>query len=97
MSSESVSVLEKLGTELAQGKRADLVYRLQNANGNPFIFHLEFQQDRSKDPMNLRMAGYDIRLREVHRLPVCGVVIYLKESADEGFNGWFIGKCPFMY
>jgi predicted transposase YdaD len=22
------------------------------------------------------------------------VVIYLKESADEGFNGWFIGKCP---
>lgn len=45
---ESVTVIEKLGTEFPGGKRGDVVYLLSDADGNRFVFHLEFQQDRSR-------------------------------------------------
>ena len=90
---EPVTVVRRLDSELP-ARRADLVHRLVTDRGESFIFHLEFQQDRSEDPMNLRMLGYDVRLREEHQLPVCGTVIYLKPVADEGFNGQFVGRCP---
>jgi hypothetical protein len=89
-----VTVVRKLDSELPAARRADLVYLLVTDSGERFVFHLEFQQARSEAPMNLRMLGYDVRLREEHRLPVCGEVIYLKPAADEGFNGQFIGRCP---
>jgi len=89
-----VTVVRKLDSELPAARRGDLVYLLVTDSGERFVFHLEFQQDRSTAPMNLRMLGYDVRLREEHRLPVCGEVIYLKSAADEGFKGQFIGRCP---
>jgi len=80
----SARPVEKLKVELPASTRfADLVYRVQEeGTEEPYIFHLEFQAQQSKEPMNLRMLAYDSRLLMVHKQPVCSAVIYLTPEAD---------------
>lgn len=88
-------VVEQLQGELsATLRQADLVYRAEDAQGRPFVFHLEFQTERSRPPMGLRMAGYHIRLLEQYGLPVCGAVLYLQRGSDAGDTGRFESLCP---
>ncbi len=75
-------------------RQADLVYRAEDVLGRPFVFHLEFQSERSRTVMGLRMAGYHIRLLEQYGLPVCGAVLYLQPGADAGDTGRFESVCP---
>ncbi len=88
--------LEKLKVELPAGTRyADLVYRLrEEGTEQHYIFHLEFQAQRSKEPMGLRMLDYDSRLLIVHKLPVCSTVVYLMPEADAGDRGELRVRCP---
>ena len=91
----SVILVEKLSTELpASTKYTDLVYRVIDEQNRESIFHLEFQAQRSKEPMNLRMLGYNVRLIYEHNLPVCSTVIYLVKGSDAGDQGYFKSICP---
>jgi len=78
--SESYRLVEKLSTEIPTITRhTDMVY----------IFNLEFQAQKSKEPMNLRMLGYNVRLLEQHKMPVYSTVIYITEEAYEDDKGYF--------
>jgi len=83
-------LVEKLTTEFPTITRyADLVYKVKDKEGTQYIFHLEFQAQKSKDPMNLRMLGYNVRLLEQYKIPVYSTVIYLTEEAYEEDQGYF--------
>lgn len=61
--------------------QADIVIKVRLA-GQEVLAHIEFQTTDSYDPdMNLRMAGYIIRLIENYRMPVYSSVIYLRPDA----------------
>ncbi|MFQ6072466.1 MAG: Rpn family recombination-promoting nuclease/putative transposase [Methanosarcinales archaeon] len=88
--SESFRLVEKLSTEIPTITRyADLVYRVRDKEGKQYIFNLEFQAQKSKEPMNLRMLGYNVRLLEQHKMPVYSTVIYITEEAYEEDQGYF--------
>jgi len=88
--SRSFILVEKLCTDIPTITRyADLVYRVRDKEGKQYIFNLEFQAQKSKDPMNLRMLGYNVRLLEKHKIPVYSTVIYLVEEAYEEDQGYF--------
>jgi len=90
-----VQPVEKLKEELpTTTRRADVVYRVEDVQGRPFVFHLEFQAQRSEEPMSRRMMGYNVRLEEVYRLPVCSTVIYLLRQAEAGDQGRYETLCP---
>lgn len=91
----SYQLIKTEGTELPATKRfADTVYHVKGEEDNPFIFHIEFQGQKSEKPMNFRMLEYNVRLLEKHKNPVCGIVIYLVKGADAGDNGIFRSICP---
>ncbi|MFQ6119641.1 MAG: Rpn family recombination-promoting nuclease/putative transposase [Methanosarcinales archaeon] len=93
----SFKLVEKLSTEIpTKTRHADLVYKVKDNIGKQYIFHLEFQASKSKEPMNLRMLGYCVRLVEKYSLHVCGTVLYLTKEAyeQEGDLGYFRVICP---
>jgi len=89
-------LIAKHPTELSETeRRADMVYEIQNQQGQSFIQHIEFQQYRPSDePMPFRMTEYAVRLWKKHHLPVCGTVIYLLTEADVNDRGYFEMVCP---
>ena len=59
-------------------------------NREEVLVHFEFQNNDSYDPeMNLRMAGYIIRLIETYRMPVYSNVIYLRPDAGKNDLGYY--------
>lgn len=90
-----VQPVEKLKEELpTTTRRADVVHRVEDAQGHPFVFHLEFQAQRSEEPMSRRMLGYNVRLGEIYRLAVCSTVIYLLRQAEARDEGRYEAICP---
>ncbi len=58
--------------------------------GQEVLVHFEFQTNDSYDPkMDLRMAGYIIRLIETYRIPVYSNVIYLRPNAGKRDHGYY--------
>jgi len=90
-----VQPVEKLSGEIpALPRQADIVHRVEDARQRAFIFHLEFQTQRPREPMGRRVLGYNVRLREVYKLPVCSAVVYLLRGADAGDLGRYEQACP---
>ena len=59
-------------------------------NGEEVLVHFEFQTNDSYDPdMDIRMAGYIIRLIETYRMPVYSNVIYLRPDAGKNDRGYY--------
>ena len=83
-----VQPVEKLSGEIpALPRQADIVHRVEDARQRAFIFHLEFQTQRPREPMGRRVLGYNVRLREVYKLPVCSAVVYLLRGRMQGISG----------
>lgn len=57
-------------------RKPDLLKRVQNASGETFILHMEYQKANDKD-MVYRMAEYSIMLQWKYRLPVQQFMIYI--------------------
>lgn len=69
--------------------QADVLIKVQ-LNNQEVLVHFEFQTTDSRDPdMNLRMAGYIIRLIETHRMPVYSSVFYLRPDAGKRDRGYY--------
>ena len=86
---------EVLKTELpASTRHADMVYRLTDMpRQTAFIWHVEFQAQRSEEPMPLRMLEYYTRLRSQHHLPVCSMVLYPTRAAWANDDGVLVESC----
>jgi len=103
MLQEDVTVQEALASEMPAGTRhADVVFRAADAQRKSFVLHVEFQAQRSGEPMPERMLEYYVRLRRLHGLPVRSVAVYLNEEAAAGDTGewheaWPGGELLFRY
>jgi predicted transposase YdaD len=71
----------------ATAKTVDQVFQVALANGRQLLLHIEFQGQRSPQPMKWRMLEYMDRLAQAHHLDLCSVVFYVGRGAgaqDEG-------------
>lgn len=83
-----VSIVEALSIELVSDPiRADTVFRVQRADGETVLLHIEFQRRSSRPPMHWRMIEYMVRLAQQHRLPLQSAVLYLDYGAGSQDTG----------
>ena len=88
-----VTCIETLSEELPAGaRRADLVWLVEDQEGNRGILHIELQVKLETDKDNdirERMAEYALRLFRRDHLPVYSIVIFLRPvSTPEPFLAW---------
>lgn len=89
-----LQVLQRLDTQQSSIKvhQNDMTFKVQRANGEIFLQHIEVQTTDSTDiPMPLRVLGYASALVLRYQLPVYSMVLYLAPNAgrtDPGTYGY---------
>ncbi len=87
-----LQVLQRLDTQQLSIKvhQNDMTFKVQRANGEVFLQHIEVQTTDSTDiPMPLRVLGYASALVLRYRLPVYSMVLYLSRNAGRTDPGTY--------
>jgi predicted transposase YdaD len=83
-----------LNVELpAIAKTVDQVFQVALADGRQLLLHIEFQGQRTPQPMKWRMLEYMGRLAQAHHLDLCSVVFYVGRGAGAQDEGEYHVNC----